>query len=547
MNRLKQLSSLPKPLVFDIAIIGGGATGLGVALDASLRGLSVVLFESNDFASGTSSRSTKLLHGGVRYLAQGNVSLVREALAERKTVMHIAPHLAQPLAFVMPAYSCWEKMTYGAGLKLYDLLAGQQGLGHTKVLSAAATQAALPGVRAAHLSGGVQYWDGQFDDARLALTIARSAQDAGAKVFNHCRVKAITPVVYGVQATTTAAKTTQAAAGVSAQAENKSLPSPSSPRFTLSVEDALTHDTQEVSARCVVNAAGVWVDGIRHMAGTDGSRRIVSPSQGVHLVVSRELLPTDKALLVPKTDDGRVLFAVPWLGSTILGTTDTPREDAPHEPLPFDHEVEFILGQASKILSRPVKRSDVKSVWVGLRPLVTPEKVNGGTQTISREHTIVVDQTGLITVTGGKWTTYRVMADDVLKAAASHGLIQNKVPCATASMRLHGAPLQQSISITHPPGEHLFGTDIERIRTIDGFDTPLGLGLNEAMVRFSAREEFTVTVEDMLARRWRALFLDAHATLNMAARVAAILESETGLDPQLDAFETLCHQYQLAP
>jgi glycerol-3-phosphate dehydrogenase len=532
MKKFSQLDPPHAPPIFDIAIVGGGATGLGVALDASLRGLSVVLFELNDFASGTSSRSTKLLHGGVRYLAQGNISLVREALAERKTIMHIAPHLAQPLAFVMPAYSFWEKMTYGAGLKLYDVLAGHQGLGQTKVLNFAQTQAALPGVRAEHLNGGVLYWDGQFDDARLALTLARSAQDAGAKVFNHCRVQAITPIRH---------QTSQAIQ--SAQV----LPPPNAARFTLQLQDVFSGDKREVAARCVVNAAGVWVDGIRHMAGIDSTRRIVSPSQGVHLVVSRELLPTDRALLVPKTDDGRVLFAVPWLGSTILGTTDTPRKDAPHEPLPFDHEVEFILGQASKILSRPVTRQDVKSVWVGLRPLVTPEKSNGGTKSISREHTIVVDESGLITVTGGKWTTYRVMADDVLKAATSHGLIKNSVPCATASMRLHGAPTNQTVSMTQAPGEHLFGTDIERIRLIDGFDQPLGLGLNEAMVRFSAREEFAVTVEDMLARRWRALFLDARQALQMAPRVAAILESETGLDPKLDDFERLCHQYQLMP
>ncbi len=541
MTKLSQLDAPLAPPIFDMAIIGGGATGLGVALDASLRGLSVVLFELNDFASGTSSRSTKLLHGGVRYLAQGNISLVREALAERKTIMHIAPHLAQPLAFVMPAYSCWEKMTYGAGLKLYDLLAGHQGLGQTKVLNFEQTQTALPGVCAEHLNGGVLYWDGQFDDARLALTLARSAQDAGAKVFNHCRVQTITPTSHQ----TSQASSTSSTSSTSQSAQ--AIPAPNAARFMLQVQDVFSGDTREVAARCVVNAAGVWVDGIRHMAGIDSTRRIISPSQGVHVVVSRALLPTDHALLVPKTDDGRVLFAVPWLGSTILGTTDTPRKDAPHEPLPFDHEVEFILGQASKILSRPVTRQDVKSVWVGLRPLVTPEKSNGGTKTISREHTIVVDESGLITVTGGKWTTYRVMADDVMKAATSHGFIKNSVACATTTMRLHGAPLQQSISITHAPGEHLFGTDIGRIRAIEGFDVQLGLGLNEAMVRFSAREEFAVTVEDMLARRWRALFLDARQALEMAPRVAAILESETGLDPKLDDFIKLCHQYQLAP
>ena len=503
---------------FDIIVIGGGATGLGVALDASLRGLSVALFESNDFASGTSSRATKLLHGGVRYLAQGNIALVREALAERKTIMHIAPHLAQPLPFVMPSKSMWQQAFYGIGLKLYDLLAGKQGLGATTFLSRTQTHAALPGMKPQAAAAGVQYWDGQFDDARLALALATSAQQAGALVRNHTAISKLTATPHAQH------------------------------RFEVQVCDALTGDTATLSSNCVVNAAGVWVDDVRQLVRGDSAKDMVTPSQGVHLIVSRDLLPTDHALLVPKTEDGRVLFAVPWLGSTILGTTDTPRDDAPREPKPFNHEVDFILRESSKLLKRPVTAADVKSVWVGLRPLVKPEtSASGGTQSISREHTIKLEPSGLLTVTGGKWTTYRVMADEVLQTAIAQGFVTNNAECTTASYRLKGSPLAgQAAPISQAPGPHLYGTAVQDIAQLRGGDNALGMGLTEAMVRYSAAQECAVTVEDMLARRWRSLFLDARAAKQMAPAVATILLSETGIDPQLDGFLALCDQYTLA-
>lgn len=510
-NQLKQNPN------FDLIVIGGGATGLGVALDASTRGLRVALFESHDFAGGTSSRSTKLLHGGVRYLAQGNVALVREALSERKTVMDIAPHLAQPLAFVMPAYRWWQKLWYGMGLKMYDLLSGRFTLGKTSLLDRNNTIRALPGVQQANLHGGVQYWDGQFDDARLALSIALTAENNGALVFNYAKVEALRPINSG--------------------------------GYCLEVSDKLTGERIQASAPCVVNAAGVWVDELRGKASANTGKpltnpNMVSPSQGVHVVVDRSFMDSDKALLIPKTEDGRVLFAVPWLGSLILGTTDTPRNDMPREPKPFKEELDFILREASKAFSKPVTNKDVKSIWVGLRPLVKAG-ASGDTKSISREHTILLEQNGMITVTGGKWTTYRVMAEEVVQKAIDSNLVKTTLPCQTAFTPLVGCPLpgSQQTPITCPPGEHLFGSNAKMVNAFEGKTNLLGLGLTEAMVRYSARLEHSITVEDMLARRWRALFLDAAQAKTMANRVAEILLEETGIDPELDGFLALCDQY----
>lgn len=522
MTRAEQWARLARTAVYDLAVIGGGATGLGVALDAALRGFSVVLLESHDFGGGTSSRSTKLLHGGVRYLAQGNVALVREALAERATVLRIAPHLAQPLPFVMPSYRWWQTPFYGIGLKLYDLLAGRAGLGATQWLSARETVAALPGVRREGLQGGVMYWDGQFDDARLALALARTVERAGGLPLNHAEVRDLR--------------------SLDGKAEGGA-------RFELQVTDRLQAMQATVKARAVVNATGVWVDQVRQQALGHGGQvppeRLVSPSQGVHVVVDRSFMPGGHALLVPKTEDGRVLFAVPWLGSIILGTTDTPRQDLPREPQPFEAELDFILGEAGKVLSRPVRREDIRSVWVGLRPLVAaPSGTQGATKKLSREHTIVADANGLVTVTGGKWTTYRAMAEDVLDACFRAGMLPECEGGASRNHLLVGADgPNQHAALYQAPGEHLYGSERGQVRACPGADRELGMGMTEAMVRFAARSEYAVTVEDVLARRWRALFLDARNALAMAPQVAAILREETGLDPQLDAFQALALRY----
>ena len=518
MNRKESISALARSGVVDLVVIGGGATGLGVALDAALRGHRVVLLESHDFAGGTSSRSTKLLHGGVRYLAQGNISLVREALHERAAILNIAPHVSSPLAFVMPAYSAWKVPFYGIGLKIYDLLAGAAGLGSTQILSKQETLTLLPGVKAEGLFGGVKYWDAQFDDTRLALAVARSAMLAGAQLLNYVKVDALEPLSDQIDGA----------------------------RWAVAWRDQRAEESGELRAKCVVNAAGVWVDDVlAKVQGVTKRRRMVTPSQGVHLVVDRAFLAGESALLVPKTKDGRVLFAVPWLGAVVLGTTDTVRADAPREPVAFEEEIEFILREAANVLTRAPSRADVKSVWVGLRPLVNPTREKA-TRAISREHTIEQSQAGLITVTGGKWTTYRAMAEDVLNEIHTEGLLPQRESKKTACHRLMGASGAVTKRMTDAPGIHLFGDQSTSVLSLCGADREVGMGLTEAMIRYSARYEFALTVEDVLARRWRALFLDARQALEMADRVAEILTEETAQDPELEAFQTLCRQYQLS-
>jgi len=553
--RLQALARLRELRRWDLVVVGGGATGLGVALDAAVRGLQVLLLEAEDFAQGTSSRATKLVHGGVRYLAQGHLGLVREALRERMAILANAPHLAQPLAFVVPGYRAWELPIYGAGLKAYGWLAGPRSLGPTQVLSARATRQALPTVRERGLLGGIRYWDGQFDDARLAVALARTAAAHGAVVVNHLRVTGLRQEGAQVR-------------GVHAR-------------------DAETGEVFDITAGCVVNATGVWVDGLRRAAtsrsadeGTGGDARgddggdtgretapLVTPSQGLHLVVDRAFLPGSTALMVPRTADGRVLFAVPWLGKTLLGTTDTPRGDIVAEPRPFDHEVDFILREAARYLSRPPTRSDVRSAWVGLRPLVRPPvpasapgeagaTPAGGTRRLSREHTVEVGASGLVTVTGGKWTTYRAMAEDVLAACIARGLLPSGRGAATEQLRLVGAGPGRPLC--EPPGEHLYGSEAADLRALPGAthwlarDRESGQGLlSEAMVRFAARQEMARSVEDVLARRSRLLFLDARLAAACADDVAAILAEELGppFGPAASAaaLKALAAQYAAVP
>jgi len=436
------ISRLAAPRQYDVAIIGGGATGLGVALDAAARGFSVVLVESHDFAKGTSSRATKLVHGGVRYLAQGNISLVREALHERATLLRNAPHLAQPLPFVMPSYRFWEAPFYGAGLKMYDALAGRDGLGETEFLSRARTLQYLPTVQPEGLKGGVKYWDGQFDDARLALALARTAAARGALLVNYC-----------------------AATGLIHEGGKVA---------GLTCEDRETGRTYSLRAGCVINAAGVWVDELRQMDGDAigrPARPMVAPSQGIHIVVDKAFFPTDHALLVPKTADGRVLFAVPWLGKVILGTTDTPRHDLAREPDPFKEELDFILRESARYLSKAPGRADIKSIWVGLRPLVKPQDDGGDdTKGLSREHTVLVSRSGLVTVTGGKWTTYRAMAEDVLERATKASLLNKSNAGVTAHMRLvggDGARVDRA-RISDPPGLQCYSSERHLVARFQG-------------------------------------------------------------------------------
>jgi glycerol-3-phosphate dehydrogenase len=523
-RRADLLARLAEPRVYDLAIVGGGATGLGVALDAAARGLSVVLVEAFDFAKGTSSRSTKLVHGGVRYLAQGNIALVREALHERTTLLHNAPHLAQPLAFVMPSYQWWETPFYGAGLTAYDLLAGKAGLGPTRFLGQAETRRLMPMAAPDGLKGGVQYWDGQFNDARLALALARTAATKGALLVNYCKA-------------------------VSLQYAEGHISG-------LVCEDTLGGQQYTIQSRCVINATGVWVDALREQDAAAGapaavSKPIVAPSQGVHIVVDQEFLGGDTALLVPKTRDGRVLFAVPWLGKVILGTTDTPRTGLDLEPTAFKEEVDFILTESARYLRKAPTAADIKSIWVGLRPLVKPPEEEGtnsaSTKAISREHTVLVSRSGLVTVTGGKWTTYRAMAEDVLAHCAARKLVTERPAGATVHLPLVGAGAGAAAPLTQAPGLHSYGDEQAYVQQLAGQDVELCPGLTEAMVRFAARFEYAVTVEDVLARRSRLLFLDARLAAALAPRVSEILAEETGLPTALPAFLGLARQYTQLP
>lgn len=522
-RRADLLQQLAQPRQYDLAIVGGGATGLGVALDAAQRGHSVVLVEAHDFAKGTSSRATKLVHGGVRYLAQGHISLVREALHERVNFLRNAPHLAQPLPFVMPSYKWWETPYYGTGLKMYDALAGKAGLGSTEWLSAAQTRHLLPGAQPQGLKGGVKYWDGQFDDARMALALARTAARHGALLLNYCE----------------AVRVLHEGSGASQRAVG------------LQVRDVETGREYPIQARCIVNATGVWVDRLRQQdaqALGQAAGALVAPSQGVHLVVDQSFMPGDHALLVPSTRDGRVLFAVPWLGKLILGTTDGPRQDVPLEPQPTEREIDFILSEAAQYLQRAPGRNDILSLWAGLRPLVKPGSDTGGSGSISREHTIVVSPSGLVTVTGGKWTTYRSMAADVLARCVQAGVLAPRGDSQTDKLSLVGAGARpaQPVRLSAQPGWHTYGSEAEQVQALPGADRLLAPGLTEAMVRFAVRCEYARSVEDVLARRSRLLFLDAAQARQVAPAVAHILTEELpGQDVQagLRAFESLVTQY----
>ncbi len=502
---------------WDIAVVGGGATGMGVAVDAAARGLDVVLVEAYDFGKGTSSRSTKLVHGGVRYLEQGNVSLVMSALKERGLLRQNAPHLVHDLAFVVPNYSWWEAPFYGIGLKLYDMLAGKYGFGTSKVLSKEETLALLPALEPEELRGGVIYYDGQFDDARLLVHLAMTAADHGATLVNYCPATGLTRDAEGYVNGMTA-------------------------------RDMETGEELAIPARMVVNATGVFTDSIRRMADPAAETLVVT-SQGIHLVFDRSFLKGDTALMVPRTSDGRVLFVIPWHGHAVAGTTDTPVDAPSVEPRPLEEEIDFILETAGRYLTRPPSRADVLAVYVGLRPLVKGE---GKTSALSRDHTIHVDASGLLTITGGKWTTYRHMAEDCVDHAITLGRLRDE-PCTTRNLRIHGY-MENAASLG---SLEVYGADAEAIRWLAQDHPALGKQLHPelpyigAEVVWAARAEMARTVEDVLARRTRALFLNARAAMAMAEPVARLLAGELGRDAawvsaQVEAFLALAEQYTVS-
>ena len=515
LSRESLLATLRQPDRWDLIVIGGGATGLGTALDAAARGYKTLLLEGADFANGTSSRSTKLVHGGVRYLAQGNIHLVREALRERGLLIRNAPHLVHDMGFVIPAYTWWSKPWYGMGLTMYDLLAGKLGFGRCKLLGKEAALAHTPTLKAQGLRGGVLYHDGQFDDARLAVTLLRTLFDEGGTALNYIAVKGLL-------------KENGKVSGVVAR-------------------DAETGEEFSLQGKAVVNATGVFVDAIRRM-DEPGVKNMLSPSQGIHLVVDRKFQPGDSAVMIPKTDDGRVLFAVPWHGKVVLGTTDTPVDHVSLEPRALEEEIEFVLRTARQYLANPPERKDVLSVYVGQRPLVKGEKTDGAgsTAAISRDHIIRISKAGLITITGGKWTTYRRMGEDAVNQAAKLAALDKRAT-RTPHLRLHGWSDRTNGSF-----QDVYGSDRAAIHQLPGGSQSLNpkLPLTEAEVRWAARYELARTVEDVLSRRARALLLDARASIAAAPRVAAILAEELGhdqtwIDNQQSSYEKLAAGYLL--
>ena len=516
MNRNEMLERIKlAPDQWDFIIIGGGATGLGTAIEAAARGFETLLLEQGDFAQGTSSRSTKLVHGGVRYLQQGNVALVLEALKERGLLRQNAPHLVHNLPFVVPNYDWWEGPFYGVGLKLYDMLAGKHGFGTSRVLSKEKTIAAIPTIETQGLRGGVIYFDGQFDDARLAVNMAQTADEQGGTLINYMRVEGLISregCVRGVVA-----------------------------------RDLETDQQHELTAKGIINATGVFTDSVRRM-DDPAVEAMIAPSQGVHIVLDRSFLPGDTAVMVPHTDDGRVLFATPWHDRVIVGTTDTLVEDILLEPKPMKDELAFLLSHAAKYLTKDPRPKDVLSAFAGLRPLVSLGDQEN-TAAISRDHTIHIARSGLVTITGGKWTTYRKMAEDTVDQATIVAELEER-PSISKTLSIHGfhknAKRFGNLSV--------YGSDAPFIQDVMREDARFkerlhaGMNIRAGEVIWAVRHEMARTVEDFLSRRTRALLLDARASMAMAPKVAALMAEALKKDAawqkeQVAAYRQLAQGY----
>lgn len=513
---LKRLKKRKEP--WDIVVIGGGATGLGIAVDAASRGYSTLLLEQHDFAKGTSSRSTKLVHGGVRYLQQGDISLVLEALKERGLMIKNAPHLVKNQAFVIPNYEWWDGPFYQVGLKVYDLMSGKLGIGSSKKLSKEETVEYIPTIGQTGLKGGVVYYDGQFDDARMALSLAKTAKQYNGVVLNYCRVEGLIKneeeIISGVK-----------------------------------MIDLESEEQYSIPAKTVINATGVFADAVKQMDEPD-VKPMIQPSQGIHLVVNKEFLPDKYAIMVPQTKDGRVMFAVPWHDKVVLGTTDTLKEQPELEPTPQEKEIDFILETAGQYLTKQPTREDVLAVFSGLRPLAKPDGEGKSTKEISRHHKVMISQSGLITIIGGKWTTYRKMAEDTVDNAILIGALPER-KCITQNLPIYG--FDKNLDITTDPLA-VYGTEKYQLLELEEEQSDLAkvisetLPLRKSQVVWAVRHEMARTVEDMLARRVRALFLDAKEAFKIAPEVAKIMALEMGKDEswvtqQLKEFELLRKVY----
>lgn len=518
MNRKAVLKKIrKKEKEWDIVIVGGGSTGLGCAVDAASRGYRTLLLEQVDFSKGTSSRSTKLVHGGVRYLQQGDVSMVFEALQERGLMFKNAPHLVTNQSFIIPTYDFWGGPFYTVGLKVYDMMAGKLGLGPSKHLSFDETIEAIPTVEKEGLRGGVIYQDGQFDDSRMAVSLAQTCVDYGGTVLNYCKVTALLKegeLINGVVAV-----------------------------------DQETGEEFNINTKVVINATGVFADEVIQM-DEPGKRNMITPSQGIHLVLEKDFLPNKFAIMVPHTSDGRVMFAVPWHNHVVVGTTDTLIENHSLEPVALESEVDFVLETAGQYLLKQPTRKDVLSVFAGLRPLAKPEAENKATKEISRGHKIIISVSGLITIIGGKWTTYRKMAEDTIEKAIMLGGLPER-ECITKHLPIHG--FRMDIDPYKDPLAP-YGLDKEEILAINEEEENMSgyvsekLNILKSQVAWAVRKEMARTIEDVLARRTRALFLDARESIRIAPEVATIMAKELKQDKewifkQIHKFELVAKNY----
>jgi glycerol-3-phosphate dehydrogenase len=518
MNRNDLITKLQsnKEQTWDIIVIGGGATGLGVALDAITRGYKTILFEQSDFAKSTSSRSTKLVHGGVRYLAQGDILLVKEALHERGIMLKNAPHLTRNQEFVIPVYTVWDVILYTVGLKFYDLLSGKLSLGKSYFINRSKTLERLPLLKQEKLKGGIVYHDGQFDDSRMAIALASACVENGGIALNYFRV-------------------------------NNFLKDEKGKITGLCAENLETRSKYNLNARLVINATGVFADEILRM-DNPGARPTIRPSQGVHLVIDNSFLQSQSAIMIPKTEDGRVLFAIPWYGKVVVGTTDTPLNNISLEPKALDEEIEFILRTAGNYLVKPPSRKDVLCIFAGLRPLAANPDNPEATKEVSRRHKITLSPSGLLSIIGGKWTSYRRMAEETIDRAIKEGMLEKR-KCITKYFSLYSPDPE-----LHEKRLQIYGNKAVEIEKISCGEPSMREQLNpllpytRAEIIWICRNEMPLTLEDMLARRTRSVFLDVRASLSVAPVIADIMAEELRYDDrwkdqQIEEYNKLALNY----